>query len=63
MAVGVNVKLTVQLAPAERLDAHVVVRAKSPMFVPVKEVARAVSVAVPTFLNVTTCAALDVLII
>jgi hypothetical protein len=54
LAVGVKVTLIVQLAPAARDDPHVVVRPKSPVLVPVKEITIEVRLVVPTLLRVTT---------
>lgn len=56
-----NVTLIVQLIPADKVVPQVLVRAKSAILVPVKEVLMDVSVVMPTFLNVTVCAALVVL--
>ena len=55
---GVNVTLMVQLEPASRLEAQVVVSPKSDALVPVSEIAIPVSAPVPTFLSVTIWAAL-----
>lgn len=59
-AVGVKVTLIVQLAPAAKVEPQVVVRAKSPAFVPVKEVTIEVRLVVPMLLRVTTWAELVV---
>ena len=60
-AVGLKVTLIEQLTPAAKVDPQVVVRAKSAVLVPVKEMLRDVSVVVPMFFSVTVCAALVVL--
>jgi hypothetical protein len=55
-AVGVNVTLIVQLAPAARVEGHVLVCAKSPVAaIPVIS-----SGALPVLANVTACAGLVV---
>jgi hypothetical protein len=54
LAVGLNVTLIVQLAPAARLDPHVFVCAKSPLAT-IELIAAA---AFPVFCTVTVCAAL-----
>ena len=59
-AVGLNVTLIEQLAPATRLAPHVLVWAKSPGLVPVRLTLVIVSGAVPVLDNVTVCAALVV---
>ena len=59
-AVGVKVTLIVQPAPAAKVEPQVVVRAKSPAFVPVKEVTIEVRLVVPMLLRVTTWAELVV---
>jgi len=58
--VGVKVTLIVQLAPAAKVEPQVVVRAKSPAFVPVKEVTIEARLVVPMLLRVTTWAELVV---
>ena len=60
-ASGLNVTLIAQLAPADNVVPQVLVRAKSAVLVPVKEMLRDVSVVVPMFFSVTVCAALVVL--
>ena len=60
VAVGLKVTLIVQLVPTANVVPQVVVCPKSPGFVPVNDVVTPVSVAVPTFRNVTVCAALVV---
>jgi len=57
---GVKLTLMVQLEPAARLEAQVVVSPKSVAFVPVSEMTILVSAAVPTLLSVITRAALVV---
>ena len=60
VAVGLNVMMIVQLAPAARLALHVVVRAKLEALVPTTPILLIVSDAVPVFDSVTVCAALVV---
>ena len=62
VAVGLNVMLIVQLAPAATLDPHVLVSEKSPLFVPVMVMPEPlkVSVALPVLVKVTVCAELVV---
>jgi hypothetical protein len=59
-AVGVNVKLTVQLALAFTLPPQVLVSAKSPLLVPVIAILERESAAVPLLVSVTFCATLVV---
>jgi hypothetical protein len=61
VAVGVNVTLILQLAPAARLVPQVFVWLKSPLFVPVMAMLVMPSAAVPVLERVTACAALLVL--
>lgn len=60
LAVGLNVTLMVQLAPAVNELPQVWVCAKSPPFVPVIAIPLIVKVVVPVFLSVTVLAALVV---
>jgi hypothetical protein len=62
VAVGLNVTLIVQFAPAARLAPQVFVCEKSPLFVPLMAMPEPlkVSVAFPVFVNVTFCEALVV---
>ena len=59
-AVGVNVTLMVQLAPATTELPQVLVCAKSPLFVPVTTMLVRLSEALPVFESVTVCAVLVV---
>lgn len=58
--VGVNVTLTVQLAPGRSVGPQVVVWAKSPLFVPLKNMLEMFNDSLPLFVTVTTCAVLVV---
>jgi hypothetical protein len=58
VAVGLNVTLMEQLAPAAKLAPQVFVCEKSPLLVPVKVMLVRVSVAVPLFVSVIALAAL-----
>ena len=60
VAVGLNVMLIVQFAPAATLEPHVLVSAKSPLFAPVMAMPEPliVNAAVPVFVRVTVCAVL-----
>lgn len=60
VAVGLNVTLMVQFAPAATLEPHVLVSAKSPLFAPVMLMPEPlmVKVAVPVLVKVTVCDAL-----
>ena len=58
--VGLNVTLIVHLAPAARFAPQVVVRAKSPAFVPPMAILLMVNGAVPVLDSVTVCGALVV---
>jgi hypothetical protein len=57
-AEGANVTLTVQLAPAARVEPQLVVWLKSAALVPVSEIEMPVNEVVPMFVSVTTWAAL-----
>jgi hypothetical protein len=61
VAVGLNVIENVQLAPTASVDPQVVVRVKSPEFVPEIDVLLIVILAVPVLVKVTVCAELVVL--
>jgi hypothetical protein len=61
-AVGLNVTLTEQLAPAARLVPQVVVLVKSPELAPEMEMLTIVRVPIPTLDRMTVCGALEVLI-
>jgi hypothetical protein len=66
IASGVNVRLTVQLAFAARVDGdsgHVVVFAKSPAFVPAMAMLPIVSAPGPLFVRLTLCAAVVVFVV
>jgi hypothetical protein len=58
VAVGVNVTLTVQLAPAATVLAQVLVSVKSPEFVPPMTMLEMLREALPVFESVTPCAVL-----
>jgi hypothetical protein len=53
-AEGANVTLTVQLAPAARVEPQLVVWLKSAALVPVSEIEMPVNEVVPMFVSVTT---------
>jgi len=59
-AVGLNVTLMMQFASTARLAGQVFVWEKSPAFAPVKLTPVIVSAALPLFVSVTDCGALDV---
>lgn len=58
LAVGVNVTLMVQLAPAATLDPQLLVWPKSPALVPPIAMLEIVRAVLPVFVRVTLCAAL-----
>lgn len=62
VAVGLNVTLIVQFAPAARLAPQLFVWEKSPLFVPVMAIPEPlkVNVALPVFVSVMFCEALVV---
>jgi len=61
VALGVNVTLMVQLAPAARVAPHEFVKAKLEAFVPVREMLVIVMLALPLLVNVTVLGLLVVL--
>jgi hypothetical protein len=52
--IGVNVTLTVQLAPGRSVGPQVVVWAKSPLFVPLNNMLEMFNDSLPLFVTVTT---------
>ena len=58
VAVGLNVALTVQLAPTPKVLPQVVVSEKSPAFAPKMAICHKFIVALPLLVNVIVCAAL-----